>query len=36
MFFGLLIFIGLAILCVVAFVAVKQRDRRYGRGEGLH
>ncbi len=33
MYFGLLIFIALAVLCVVAFVKVKQRDRRYGEGE---
>jgi hypothetical protein len=33
MFFGILIFIGLALLCVVAFVAVKRRDREYGRGD---
>jgi hypothetical protein len=33
MFFGLIIFIALAVLCVVAFVAVKRRDREYGRGE---
>jgi hypothetical protein len=33
MFFGLFIFIGLAVLCVIAFVAVKRRDREYGRGE---
>ena len=33
MYFGILIFIGLAVLCVIAFVAVKRRDREYGRGD---
>jgi hypothetical protein len=32
-YFGLLIFIALAILCVVAFVRVKARDRRYEEGD---
>ena len=30
---GTLIFLALAVLCVVAFVKVRRRDREYGRGE---
>ncbi len=33
MYFGLIIFIVLALLVVVAFVKVKRRDRAYGAGE---
>ena len=32
-YFGIVIFIALAVLCVYAFIKVKQRDRRYGEGE---
>lgn len=35
MIYGLGIFFFVAILLVVAFVRVKQRDRAYERGEGL-
>ena len=33
MYFGLIIFIVLAILMVFAFIKVKRKDRAYGRGE---
>jgi len=33
MYFGLVLFILLAVLLVVAFVKVKRRDRAYGAGE---
>lgn len=33
MYFGLLIFIALAVLCVFAFIKVKKQDKRYGEGE---
>ena len=32
-YIGTVIFLALAILCVVAFVKVKRRDDEYGRGE---
>lgn len=32
-YFGLLIFIALAVLCVFAFIKVKKQDKRYGEGE---
>ncbi len=33
MYFGIIIFIALAFLVVVAFIKVKARDRAYGAGE---
>jgi hypothetical protein len=32
MYIGLVIFFFLAVLCIVAFAKVRQRNRRYGRG----
>jgi uncharacterized membrane protein len=32
MIIGLVIFFVLAVLCIVAFAKVRQRNRRYGRG----
>ena len=32
-YIGTVIFIALAVLCVVAFMKVKKRDDEYGRGE---
>lgn len=33
MFLGIVLFAAIAVLCVVAFVMVKRRDRAYERGE---
>jgi len=33
MYVGIVIFLALAILCVVAYMKVKRRDDEYGRGE---
>lgn len=33
MFIGMVLFFGVAVLCVVAFVMVKKKDKAYERGE---
>lgn len=33
MYLGVIIFLALAVLVVVAFIRVKSRDRAYGRGD---
>jgi hypothetical protein len=33
MYVGLIIFAGIAVLCVVAFAAMKSKERKYEEGE---